>query len=40
MQGLSLCVRLNDRVYINMKSIQLPLMELSGVIVYPVISGP
>lgn len=39
MQGLSLCTRLNDRVYINMKSIQLPLMELSGVIVYPVIPG-
>lgn len=39
MQGLSLCAGLNDRVYINMKSIQLPLMELSGVMVYPVISG-
>lgn len=39
MKGLSLCTRLNDRVYINMKSIQLPLMELSGVILYPVISG-
>lgn len=39
MQGLSLCARLNDRVYINMKSVQLPLMELSGVIVYPVMSG-
>lgn len=39
MKGFSLCTRLNDRVYINMKSIQLPLMELSGVILYPVISG-
>lgn len=39
-QRLSLCAMLNDRAYINMKSIQLSLMELSGVILYPVISGP
>lgn len=40
MQRLSLCAMLNDRAYINMKFIQLSLMELSGVILYPVISGP
>lgn len=40
MQRLSLCAMLNDRAYINMKSIQLSLMELSSVILYPVISAP
>lgn len=38
-QGLSLRAGLNDRGYINVKSIQLPLMELSGAMVQPVISG-
>lgn len=40
MQRLRLCAMLNDRAYINMKSIQLSLMELSSVILYAVISGP
>lgn len=37
MQRLSPCAMLNDRAYINMKSTQLSLMELSRVILYPVI---
>lgn len=38
MQRLSMCAKLNDRAYINMKSIQLSLMQ-RGAILYPVISG-